>query len=158
MVNTPNKIIVHHTAAEKPDPQFDAINEWHKDRGFPRSKAGYYVGYHAVIEKDGMVKIAREDGEEGAHTIGQNKTSLGIALAGNNSEKKPTKEQMHALGMWISEKVALYKIPITSIQPHRTYSRTSCNGDKLTDNFGALCFLRYEIDRLETLYSAIEKE
>lgn len=130
-VNTPNKIIVHHTGATVPDPQFEAINEWHRLRAFPISKSGNYCGYHYVVEKDGTVRQAREDGEEGAHTIGQNFTSLGICLVGNFDTEEPTEAQIRALGDLLIDKCKQYDISILQIYPHRKFSAKSCFGSRL---------------------------
>lgn len=155
MANTPNKIIVHHSAAAKPTPQFEAINKWHKERGFLISSLGYYVGYHYVIEKDGTVRKAKEEHEEGCHTIGQNLSSIGVCLAGNFDIEAPTKEQVAALGPLLSGLCTRYDIVAWQILPHRRFTNKSCYGSKLKDQWAALAYLDYEINRLEILRSAL---
>ncbi|MBZ4369940.1 N-acetylmuramoyl-L-alanine amidase, partial [Mycobacterium tuberculosis] len=74
------------------------IDLWHKERGFPVSSLGFYVGYHYVIEKSGNLLTARRESEIGAHTIGQNESSIGICLVGNFDVETPTQQQIATLG------------------------------------------------------------
>lgn len=97
MENKPNKIIVHHDGVERAGDSLDAINQSHKERGFPVSSYGYFVGYHYLIEKTGVVLRMRHISEEGMHTIGQNDTSIGVGLAGDFDTGWPTEAQRDAL-------------------------------------------------------------
>ena len=135
MRNKPVQVIVHHSAATVPNPQFDAINEWHKVREFPLSEMGWFVGYHYVIEKDGAILRARGDSEEGAHTIGQNTASLGVCLVGNFDVEMPTKAQVDSLGVLLYDLCKEYEIPDERIVPHRRYANKDCFGTKLADNY-----------------------
>jgi N-acetylmuramoyl-L-alanine amidase len=148
MQNTPTKVIVHHSAAVTPLPQFDAINQWHKERQFTLSQLGHYVGYHYVIEKDGTVIQARNEGEEGCHTIGQNKQSIGVCMVGNFDTETPTPEQEDALGKLLSMLIQKYKIQITDILPHRKFAEKSCYGSSLPDWWAAVVCIKEEIQRL----------
>lgn len=156
MQNSPAKIIVHHSATDIPTPQFNAINKWHRDRAFPKSRLGFFVGYHFVIEKDGTVVQAREGDEEGAHTVGQNFSSIGICLVGNFSVSNPTEKQINALGALLSRLVATYSLDAYDIVPHRTYKQTECYGARLANTWAALVFLKYEIERLTKLLYALQ--
>lgn len=135
MENVPLQIIVHHTAAVAPTPQFDAINEWHKARGFTLSTLGYYVGYHYVIEKDGTVRKAREDNEVGCHAIGANTNSIGICLVGDFDIEWPSYAQITALGALIETKQREHSLPKDAVYPHRHVSVTNCYGVRLTDKW-----------------------
>lgn len=139
--NTPNKIIVHHSAASEPSPQFEAINMWHKERNFPLSRLGFYVGYHYVIEKNGDIRQARLDQEIGAHTIGENKTSIGICLVGDFDKEKPTQAQSITLGKLLVILCNTYKIATNDIYPHRAFADKSCYGLKLSDNWAQIVYI-----------------
>jgi len=74
-----NKIIIH--CSDSPDHleiDSNTIEKWHIERGFRA------IGYHAVILRDGMVEIGRDEHEVGAHAKGYNAKSLGICLVGRN--------------------------------------------------------------------------
>lgn len=139
--NVPNKIILHHTAAKTPIPQFAAVDEWHRQRGFLKSSLGFFVGYHYLIEVDGTVKQARDDKEEGSHTIGENLKSLGVALVGDFTNSLPTPAQLNSLGQLLHSLCTKYSIHPTRIFPHKTYSSTACPGGKLDISFGTLVYL-----------------
>lgn len=145
MENKPDKIIIHHTAAEAPIPQFDAVNEWHRVRDFIKSSLGYFVGYHYLIEKDGTVRQAKEENEEGCHTIGQNLSSIAVCLVGDFSKVDPTTEQTEAMAKLVSELCRKYNIPVTNIFPHRHFASTACYGSRLENNWPILAVLGYEI-------------
>lgn len=155
MQNTPRKIIVHHSAADAPDPQFLSINEWHKERGFTLSELGFYVGYHYVIEKDGSLKTARREDEIGCHTIGQNESSIGICLVGNFDVSMPTNAQIATLGDMLTSICARYRLDESEIYPHRTFAAKSCYGKKLSNHWAALVYLQHEQRRIEARIDAL---
>lgn len=149
MQNTPRKIIVHHTAAESPTPQFEAIDQWHKERDFTLSELGFYVGYHYVIEKDGELRTARRENEVGCHTIGENERSIGICLVGNFNVSEPTPEQIGTLGDMLTSLCARYSLTEADIFPHRKFANKDCYGTKLGYNWAAKVYLEHEIRRFQ---------
>ncbi|MGL5354806.1 MAG: N-acetylmuramoyl-L-alanine amidase, partial [Clostridium sp.] len=97
--NKPIQIIYHHAASSIETPE--EINEFHKSRGWSG------IGYNYYIRKDGTIYSGRPEGAEGAHTIGQNKNSIGICLEGNFEEEELTSEQienLYKLSIYISLK------------------------------------------------------
>lgn len=139
--NVPDKIIVHHSAYGGNAFQYPLINEWHKQRGFPLSKLGSYVGYHYVIEKDGSYTQCRDEGEGGAHTVGENFSSIGVCLAGNYNVEDPTPAQEKTLAKilyMMQERHAA--ILATNIFPHRHFNQTDCYGTRLTDTYAQEVF------------------
>lgn len=133
MPNTPRKLIIHHDGASRSGDSFDVINAYHKGLGFPISSLGYFVGYQYLIERSGKLRQAREDNEIGAHTVGENATSIGICLAGNFDIESPTPAQVATLGQLMLALVETYNIPDTAIYPHRQYAKKSCYGSRLHD-------------------------
>lgn len=138
---TPKHIIVHHTAVsyDRNPNQFNATNEYHRTTFGVISKLGFYVGYQYEISKDGVVRQARLDDEEGVHTKGKNFDSIGICLDGNFDVELPTEAQKQALKKLILQKMAHYGIPKENVVPHRTYCGVppykSCYGNKLSDKW-----------------------
>lgn len=87
MENKPVKILIHGTDASYrviPD-QFNACNQWHKERDFPLSRRGFYIGYHRLYT-GGKRYICRDFDEVGAHCNTQlnglslNYQSIGLAV------------------------------------------------------------------------------
>jgi len=133
--NVPRKIIVHHSSRTVDTPQFGPIDVFHKEQGFRRSSLGYFVGYHYFIEKNGIIVQARKEEEIGQHSITQNRTSIGICLAGNFDEAMPTEKQIQALGALLIKLVQKHHIEESAILPHRAHRGTHCYGLLLSDGW-----------------------
>ena len=156
-MNIPKWIILHHTAGTESDPLADTshhtfaiVNEYHRKKFNFKSSLGTYIGYHYFIDKQGVITQGRADTDEGAHTIGKNKESLGICLAGNFDLTYPTDIQLQVLKKLLREKSAQYKIPLINIVPHRRFSEKTCYGTKLYDNFAS------DICRISILEQIVE--
>jgi len=90
--NKIDTLIIH--CADTPNGKyFNAldIDYWHKKRGFHRNKSFIssknplgYIGYHFVIDIDGVCESGRRLDEMGAHARGRNETSLGICMIGRD--------------------------------------------------------------------------
>lgn len=138
---TPHFLIVHHSFTPKDIPANQAENSFnttHKNRDFPLSSLGWYVGYHYVIYGTGEIRQYRQDKEIGAHTKEQsmNFQSLGICLSGNFDTELPNSLQTEALRQWLMQKTALWSIPAANIFPHRKFAPyKSCYGTKLADDW-----------------------
>ena len=135
-MNTPDKIIVHHTGGTDTNPladtshhTFEMVDTLHRSFGWGG------CGYHYFIEKDGRIRQGRDDKEEGAHTKGQNKTSIGICLAGNFDATLPTPEQIASLKTLLKQKVNNHLINPENIFPHRHFATKTCYGNKLSDSW-----------------------
>lgn len=116
--NKPTQIIYHHSASISESPE--NIHEYHKSKGWGG------IGYHYYIMKDGTIYRGRPEGAEGAHTKGENKTSIGICVEGNFEEEEITLEQVQSLykvSMYITLKYDIYKII-----GHRDAGQTLCPG------------------------------
>lgn len=138
----PEYLIVHHTGGSDANPNQDSSNFTfaqcdlqHKGQFNFKSSLGYYCGYQYYIEKDGKLYQARKDNEEGAHTIGQNKNSIGVCLAGNFDATLPTEAQKATLKKLLTEKMAEWGIPKEKIVPHRKFAVKTCFGRKLSDTW-----------------------
>jgi len=81
-------LVIHCSASNLPKHDNAAtIDAWHKERGFKG------IGYHFFIRHDGTLETGRpldddpilEREEIGAHTLGINKSSIGVCLSGIDS-------------------------------------------------------------------------
>lgn len=115
-----NKIIVHH--AYTPDGKhFDAnnIRDWHLNRGWSD------IGYHFVILLDGTVETGRPIDRAGAHTVGQNKDSIGICLIGTLKFTDSQIKSLASLMLKLSDK---YSIKLDHIYAHNEFADKDCPG------------------------------
>jgi len=151
MIFSPKQIVVHHDGVSRKGPSFGIIDEYHKGQHFPLSSLGFYVGYHFFIERDGTTIQARKENELGAHTLGQNYTSLGIGLAGNFDKEMPTDEQVAALGALLSRLCFAHAISHGQIFPHRHFNPKTCYGMLLSDSWAREVFAKYEYGRIAAL-------
>ncbi len=149
MNNRPDKIIVHHDGVSRTGPSLRIVDAAHKERDFPLSKLGFYVGYHWVIERDGQIARTRFDEEIGAHTVGQNDKSIGIFLAGDFDAEMPTQAQERELGVLLHHYCDLYKLDEYDIFPHRKFAQKSCYGSKLGDTWAAFVYLQHVITQYQ---------
>ena len=125
-------LFLHHTGVDSPKPQFDSVNTYHKKKGFPKSKLGFYCGYTYLVETSGDFVKAREEDEMGSHTYVKGKTynedGIGVCLAGNG---KFTDWQLRVLVALCSGIVARHDIKPENILNHYDIKRTSCPGRDL---------------------------
>jgi len=111
-------LVVHHIEADNATPL--DIHNWHLGNGWSGA------GYNEYIRKDGTVYIMRGD-KIGAHAIGCNSSSYGIALEGNYQHNSDVpKEQYNALIERLKFHKARMKDP--TIVPHSALNSTDCPG------------------------------
>lgn len=72
------KYIVLHCTDTICSAEYDVsrVRQWHLNRGFED------IGYHYLIMPDGEIQLGRDLKYEGAHCIGYNNKSIGIAYVG----------------------------------------------------------------------------
>ena len=131
----PNRVIIHHTADSSADRQLSRIDELHRERFQMKSKRGYWVGYHYLIEKDGETVQTRELDEEGAHTKGWNLSAIGVCFAGNFDVEYPSVRQMDSLKSLLDTLFGENKFRLTDIAFHREFRNTNCPGLHFTDAY-----------------------
>lgn len=138
--NKPKKIIIHCTATAKGiNTDISDINQWHKKQGFSM------VGYHYVIKLDGTIQQGRDEDMMGAHCLGENCTSIGIAYVGGMSqdndhpEDTRTEEQKIALLGLVNSLRRKYieKEGIRlSIHGHNEFANKACPSYTVSEEIG----------------------
>ena len=120
-----NKIIIHCTATpEGREVTVKDVRSWHAQRGFTD------IGYHYLIMLDGSIKNGRPIELSGAHTLGHNYDSIGIAYVGGmTKDMKKAKDtrtpaQKVALLSLLAKLVTEY--PDVEIYGHRDFSDKEC--------------------------------
>lgn len=126
-------IILHHTATGKGNAR--TIQSAHWQRGFWNG-----LGYHFLIDNgtlwkgDGQIEMSPRwiKQQEGAHCKAgdMNDKAIGIALVGNFSYEKPTRNQLQSLTFLLSVLCRYYHIPPANILAHGEVpgARTECPG------------------------------
>lgn len=139
--NEPKWIVIHTSdvATSVLANQFNSINRYHEEQGFPKSSLGIFVGYHRLID-NGKNIHCRLDTDEGAHCnervdgISMNFQSLGICVSfdGDIEPMKPKdyellKEQVRS---WQDQ----YDIPDERVKFHRDFKPSkTCPGLLITE-------------------------
>ena len=149
-MNNPKFLILHCSDVSYtsiPD-QLNSINQYHKERGFPLSSLGYYVGYHYLItgEKEYQCRL---DIEEGAHCnqrengISINFQSIGLCLGIDGDIEYPSSMQYAILQKRVWELQDKYGIPNENVRFHRYYATSkTCPGSLITDKWLATLLIR----------------
>lgn len=119
------EIIVHCTATRAGvNVTVEDIRRWHKQQGWSD------IGYHYVVYRDGSVHEGRNVNIVGAHCLGHNTYSIGVAYVGGVARdgKTPadtrTVAQAEALERLMVELKRLY--PNAKIYGHREFANKAC--------------------------------
>lgn len=143
MINKPKYIIIHCTdySYKLMPNQFEACNSWHKDRGFPKSSLGLYIGYHSLITGDTNYPCRLET-DEGAHCnqvvdgLSMNFQSLGVCIGFDGDIEMPTDKQYELLQKQVWEWQDKHGIPSSNVKFHRYYSLAkTCPGSLVTEEW-----------------------
>ena len=133
-------VMLHHTAIsyDKNPDQFEATNNYHRDKKYPKSSLGFYVGYNYEIAKNGRVRQARKEGEATAACYQKDMNdgrAIHISLDGNFDTEDPQPAQIFALRDLMKQIVADYNIKKENIVFHRDYATKTCPGNKIKIDF-----------------------
>lgn len=120
-----DKIIIHCSATpEGRDVKMETIKSWHvKGNGWSD------IGYHFVIELDGTLKEGRPLHRSGAHTRGENATSIGICYVGGMDKNKNAKDTRTEAQKDTLNKIVeglLEDYPEASVHGHNEFSAKAC--------------------------------
>lgn len=142
-MNTPRYILIHCTdySYRKMKDQFLACNNWHRDRQFPVSSKGLFIGYHRLIT-GGKNYECRLDTDEGAHCnqringVSLNFQSLGVCLGFDGDIELPIPEEYSLLQKQVWEWQDKYKIPNDKVVFHRYFAKDkTCPGSLITNQW-----------------------
>ncbi|KAL7732639.1 hypothetical protein ACLKA6_013568 [Drosophila palustris] len=97
------------------------------------------VGYNFMVGGDGRVYEGRGWDLIGAHTLGSNSISIGIAFIGNFDQMEPTKEQLQACLSLLAEGVRLKKLT----PDYKVFGHLQLLSTKNKDNIGGGLVLRF---------------
>ena len=125
-MRTINKIIVHCSATrEGQEINTETIRKWHVD-----GNGWSDIGYHFCILLDGTIDIGRPIERSGAHTIGENKNSIGICYIGgvelDGKTPKDTRTDNQKLSLLNLIKVLKEIYPEVVVHGHRDFSNKAC--------------------------------
>ena len=118
-----DEIIVHCSATRAGQPFTAAdIKRWHRQRGWRT------IGYHYVVDLDGMVEVGRPVAQVGAHCINHNANSIGVCyIGGLDAQGHPadtrTDAQKRALRTLLEVLIRQYCAPVFG---HRDFSAKAC--------------------------------
>lgn len=118
------KIIIHCTATPAGRAvSVGEIDRWHRERGFS------CIGYHYVVGLDGEIKAGRAEAETGAHSLGQNACSVGVAYVGGldavcRAADTRTAAQKAGLRKIVGELLSRY--PGATVHGHREFAAKAC--------------------------------
>ena len=134
-MNAPEYIVLH-TLAFDGEAGIDRVRRWHLDKGWSD------VGYHYLIRRSGALETGRAEDEQGAHALGYNSRSIGIAFEGHGDHEMWTLPQVLQAVKLCDRLSELYGIPPHNILGHReTGAKKTCPGTKIDmDAFRALFF------------------
>lgn len=142
--NNPRYILIHCSdISEKASyNQLNSIDTYHKERDFPKSSIGYYVGYHWLVT-GGKKYQCRFDDEVGAHcnvsvdNLSMNFQSIGVCWAGDGDLEYPSEAHYALLQELIRDLMAKYDIPLERVKFHRDYDNKgkTCPGTLFTRKY-----------------------
>jgi N-acetylmuramoyl-L-alanine amidase len=115
-----NLIVVHCSATgEGVDFRAKDIDNWHRAKGWKK------IGYHFVIDLNGVVELGRPLEEMGSHVHGHNANSIGIVYIGGldaNGKAKDTRTPEQRIAMFDLVGKLHRQFPHARIVGHRDLS------------------------------------
>ena len=127
-------LVVHHSAFYKADGRATLLEAQRLHRG---DRGWADVGYHFMLDVDGVIYEGRNLGVRGVHTQGRNTGSAGVCLLGDFRFRAPTPAQWSALvvlGRWLAAELEL-----THLAAHSQFNEgTVCPGARVIEQLSAL--------------------
>ena len=130
-----DKIIVHCSATrEGQDIPVETIKKWHVEgRGWSD------IGYHFYVELDGTIKKGRDIDRSGAHTIGENKSSIGLCYCGgvkaDGKTPKDTRTESQKESLLHVLKTLKAMFPESTIYSHNEFANKACPSFDATNEY-----------------------
>lgn len=126
-----NRIIITHTATEMCETQAACTLSVRIMQTFHMESRGWDdIGYNFIIGGDGAVYEGRGWDKQGAHTLGWNKGSIGVAFIGTFTKQTPPERQLKASFQLFEKGVGLKKLDENyKIYAHRQLIATESPGE-----------------------------
>ena len=128
-----NRIILHCTATtEGKDYSVETIRQWHLKRGWSD------IGYHFLIGLDGTIHLGRDVFKQGAHTLGENKTSIGVAYVGGlDAQNKPkdTMTEEQEKGFLVLYNSLIIVFGQLGLYGHNEFSNKACPSFRVKEKY-----------------------
>lgn len=119
-----SEIIVHCTATPAGrDLHVADITRYHRQRGFDT------IGYHYLVALDGRIEPGRDANLIGAHCLGHNDRSIGIAYVGGlNADGHPADTRTESQRVALKNLVArlLDEYPGAKVHGHNEFAAKAC--------------------------------
>ena len=159
------QVHVHHTATGNSYRRADVPAILRGMYRYHTHTLGWFdIGYNFLVDRFGRTWVGRSGGPErlvrGAHTLGFNTTSVGVAMIGNLDRRRPWRDAVRAVAGVAAWKLdrhgrdALGKVRVTStgsdkyddgervrlpvIDGHRDTNDTACPGQRLYDRLPSI--------------------
>lgn len=148
--NTPKYILIHCSDDSYRNcfDQLIKIDNYHKERGFPKSSFLFYVGYHYLITGEKEYQC-RADTDIGAHCnqhqdgLSMNFQSIGVCVGFDGDIEYPTPIQYGLLQKRIWALQDKYNIPNERVKFHRDYATSkTCPGSLITKQWLSTLLIR----------------
>ncbi|KAG6461322.1 hypothetical protein O3G_MSEX012552 [Manduca sexta] len=126
-------VVITHTATEECSSQSECVLRVRLIQTFHiESKQWFDIGYNFLVGGDGSAYYGRGWDYVGAHTLGYNSVSIGIAFIGTFNTKRPPKKQLEACQKLINRGVKMGKLAKDyKLFAHRQLASTLSPGDML---------------------------
>jgi len=129
-----DKFIIHCSATrEGQDISIDTIRKWHvEENGWSD------VGYHYVVDLEGRIHLGRPIEKSGAHTRGENKSSIGICYIGGcdaNMHQKDTRTNAQKATLLELLRILHKTFPECITYGHRDFSDKACPSFNAFDEY-----------------------
>lgn len=112
-------VIIHHTGASESAWGWDDIRADHLERGYSD------VGYHYGVSESGLVLSGRDEQDTGAHALGANTGSIGVALLGDyDGGELPSVEQLDGVADLLAELLDAHGLTLDDVKPHNEVGAT----------------------------------
>lgn len=119
------RLIIHHSASPR-ETTIETLRGWHKARGFDD------IGYHRVIDGNGVVHATRPLTVQGAHALGANHDSWGVCVMGDNTREDRRWSEMQIVVLEQLVDAACELVPGLVVCGHRDAeggkTKTECPG------------------------------
>ncbi|KAM8902385.1 peptidoglycan recognition protein 5 [Spinachia spinachia] len=127
------RVFIHHTALPACKDQKECIKRLVSiQRNHMTERNFDDIGYNFLVGGDGAVYEGRGWGAVGAHTLGNNHDSVGIAFMGNFKEDTPSSEAILSVKRLLESGVCQGLLdPKFTLFGHRDMGQTECPGAKL---------------------------